>query len=53
MCDEITYPFLNSQGVTGEVVEWLSKFIHILLGMWLLIHAVAKCDFMLNPIVIK
>ena len=39
MYDEITYPFPNFNGATVEVLEWISNFIHTLLGMWLLIHA--------------
>ena len=27
MCDEITYPFLNFNGATVEVKEWISNFI--------------------------
>ena len=37
--NEITHPFPNFNGATVEVLEWISNFIHTLLGMWLLIHA--------------
>ena len=40
--DEITYPFLNFNGATVEVKEWLSNFIlqyFTIPGVWLLIHA--------------
>ena len=40
--DEITYQFLNFNGRTVEVYEWISNSSHILLGMWLLIHAGIK-----------
>ena len=39
MWDEITYPFLNVNGATVEVWEWISNFIPHLLGMRLLVHA--------------
>ena len=35
---EITYPFPNFNGCTVETSEWISKFTHTLLGMWLLVH---------------
>ena len=32
--DEITYPFLNFNGATVEVYEWISNFIpHIIVGV--------------------
>ena len=37
--DEITYPFLNANGATIDVREWISDLSHTLLGMWVLIHA--------------
>ena len=40
-CDEITYPFPNSQ---VECWEWMTKFIPILLCVWLFIHAVIKIN---------
>ena len=36
---EITYPFPNFNGAAVEVWQWISDFIHTLLGMWLLIRA--------------
>ena len=38
MCDDITYPFTNLNGVTDEVWEWISNSSHTLLDMWLLIQ---------------
>ena len=32
MWDEITYPFLNFNGATVEVYEWISNFIPHLTG---------------------
>ena len=29
MCDEITYPFINLNGATVEVKEWISNFISL------------------------
>ena len=40
--DEITYPFLNFNGCTVEVKEWISNLSHTLQDMWLLIHAWIK-----------
>ena len=40
--DEIINPFLNFNGATVEVYEWISNFIHTLQCMWLLIHAGIK-----------
>ena len=40
--NEITYPFRH--GAAVEVWEWISNFIHTLLGIWLLIHAGIKVD---------
>ena len=40
--DEIMYPFPNFSGITAEGSEWISNYTHILLGMWLLIHAGIK-----------
>ena len=31
--DEIIHSFVNFNGVTVEVWEWISDFIHMLLGM--------------------
>ena len=42
MWGEITYPFPNFNGYTVEVWEWISNLSHVLLGMWLLIHAEIK-----------
>ena len=40
--DKITYPFLNFNGATVEVKEWISNFILHFTGVWLLIHAGIK-----------
>ena len=40
--DEITYPLQNFNGANVEVWEWISNYIHTLLGMWLLIYATSK-----------
>ena len=42
MWDEITYPFLNFNGATVEVWEWMNNFIPHFSGMWLLIHSGIK-----------
>ena len=39
---EITYPFVNFNGRTIEVWEWISNSIHNLPCMWLIIHAGIK-----------
>ena len=39
MRDETDYQFPNFNGAAVEVWEWINNFIHILQGMWLLIHA--------------
>ena len=44
MWDVITYPFLNFNGCTVEVQEWISNFIPHILGMKLLIHAGIRVD---------
>ena len=38
VCDELSYPLSNLNDVTDEVWEWINDFIHIILGMWLLIR---------------
>ena len=40
--DEITNPSINFNGATVEVSEWKIISSRILLGMWLVIHAVIK-----------
>ena len=41
--DEITYPFLNFNGATVEVWEWISNIIpHFIMDVLLLIHAEIK-----------
>ena len=37
--DEITYPFLNFNGVTIEVLEWTINFIPHFIMVWSYIHA--------------
>ena len=44
MWDEITYPFLNFNGVTVEVKELISNSIPHFTGVWLLIHAGIKVN---------
>ena len=44
MFNDITYPFPNFSGATVEDWEWMNDFIHILPGMWLLIHAGIKVN---------
>ena len=39
---EITYPFLNFNGTTVEVYEWISNFIPHISGQVTLIHARIK-----------
>ena len=39
MWDKITHTFLNINGATVEVWEWISNLSYTLLGMYLLIHA--------------
>ena len=42
MWDEIAYPFSNFNGVTVEICKGEVISSHILLGMWLLIHAASN-----------
>ena len=42
--DEITYPFSNFKGATIKIWNNLIISSHILLGMWLLIHAGLKLN---------
>ena len=42
MWDEITYPFPIFNDATVEGWEWISNFTHIILDMWLLMHARIK-----------
>ena len=43
--DESTYPFPKFSSAMIKVWQWMSNFIHTLLGMWLCIHA----DIQVNP----
>ena len=47
--DEITYPYPNFNGCTSDVWEVISS--HILLGVWLLIHAGIKVNLFWMKIV--
>ena len=51
MWEEITYSFPNFKGYSIEICEWISNFIYILLGMWLLIHdwTKAKPGYKVSP----
>ena len=40
----MTYPFPNVNGATAKVWEYISNFIHVFLGMSLLIHAGVKVN---------
>ena len=36
---EITHPFPNFNGAVVDVWEWITNSTHILMNIWLLIHA--------------